>query len=68
MDQPMTDLELDAMLEASSFKSAPAEEVGYGKRRGDGAMRRYLKVFNEDELALMNAVMGENLRRWGYEA
>jgi hypothetical protein len=51
----------------SRLKKCSPDEIGYGKRRGDGAIGRYRTVFSADEIGLMNEIMGPNLLKYKYE-
>ena len=60
-DQAMTELVRETTLE-----NMPAEMKGPDKPRQSGEIGGYKRFFTEPEIHLMNAIMGENLRRYGY--
>jgi hypothetical protein len=67
IDQPLAPEQLAELVHAVDFSNVPRDQVGFGKRRGDGTIGRYRKMFTEDEITLMNSIMGQVLERWGYE-
>jgi hypothetical protein len=66
MGSPLTRQEVEALATSVDITNAPPEEVGYGKRRGDAAIGRFKTVFSEEEVNLMNRIMGPLLRQYGY--
>jgi hypothetical protein len=68
LGQKLTRDEVRDVVAKSEYRNMPAEEVGYGKRRGDGTIGRYKKVFSEAEIELMDRIMGPLLKKYNYEA
>ena len=64
--QPLTPVEISSLRARVDIANVTAEEVGYGKRRGDGTVGRYRNVFSPDEIELMQRIMGPVLDRYGY--
>ena len=63
---PISDDELAALIERTSLENIPAEQKGPDKPRQTGQIGRYAEVFSRQEIELMEAIMGPNLRRFGY--
>lgn len=59
--------DLNALVERSKLENIPAEQKGPDKPRQTGQIGNYADVFSADEIALMHDIMGDNLRRYGYE-
>lgn len=55
-----------SFLDAIDIANAPAAEVGYGKRRGDGSIGKFRHAFSAADIALMEEIMGPVLERFGY--
>jgi hypothetical protein len=59
--------EIAALAESSRLENMPASERGPDKPRQTGLIGGYRAVFSDEEIALMDAIMGQNLERYGYE-
>ena len=57
---------LDALVTRTKLENMPAAEKGPDKPRQTGQIGKYASVFSDAEIALMEAIMGRNLRRFGY--
>src|ERR1700722_10485724 len=64
---PMTGDALADLVARTTLEHLPAGQRGPGKPRQDGQIGRYASVFSPPEIALMESIMGANLRRFGYE-
>jgi hypothetical protein len=62
----MSDAALDALVSATKLENMPAAQKGPDKPRQTGQIGKYANVFSHAEIALMDAIMGYNLRRFGY--
>src|SRR5665213_1692246 len=62
----LTDQQIETLVKDVSLENAPRDEVGYGKRRGDGTVGRFNAIFSGEEIKLMNKIMGPSLTRYGY--
>ena len=67
LGNPLTDDQIKALVRDVDLANVPSEEVGYGKRRGDGSVGRFKSIFSDDEIELMNTIMGPVLARNGYD-
>jgi hypothetical protein len=63
---PITVSELDDLIVKTSLENIPAEQKGPDKPRQTGQIGLYSEVFSRQEIELMEAIMGPNLRRFGY--
>lgn len=61
------DAALDALVTRTRLENIPAAEKGPDKPRQTGQIGKYANVFSDPEIALMEAIMGRNLRRFGYK-
>jgi hypothetical protein len=50
----------------TSLENIPDDQKGPDKPRQTGQIGKYTEVFSEEEIELMEAIMGSNLRRFGY--
>lgn len=66
LGNPLTEENITALVRAVDLANAPSDEVGYGKRRGDGTVGRFKSIFSDEEIELMNSIMGPVLARYGY--
>ncbi|HEV2364880.1 MAG TPA: sulfotransferase [Caulobacteraceae bacterium] len=57
-----------SLVERTRLENIPASERGPDKPRQTGRVGGYRDAFDADEVALMNAIMGPNLIRYGYAA
>lgn len=57
--------EVRELVEATALEKF--KDRGSDKPRQSGLVGGFQKAFSDDEIALMNAIMGPNLRRYGYE-
>jgi len=62
----ISDEELAELVRTTTLENLPAEQKGSDKPRQSGLIGGYRSVFDDSEIALMTAIMGENLRRYGY--
>ena len=62
-----TDEEIAGLADRTRLENLPASERGPEKPRQSGLVGGFHSVFDEEEIALMNAIMGQNLLRYGYE-
>ena len=62
----MSDAALDALVSSTTLDNIPAAQKGPDKPRQTGQIGEYASVFSGAEIALMEAIMGCNLRRFGY--
>ena len=60
------DAALDDLVTRTKLENMPAAEKGPDKPRQTGQIGKYANVFSDAEIALMEAIMGRNLRRFGY--
>jgi hypothetical protein len=67
LGMPGTPEEVAALAERTRLENVPAGERGPDKPRQNGIVGGFRHVFDEEEIALMNAIMGPNLTRYGYE-
>jgi Sulfotransferase family len=63
---PLSDEALAALVAKTSLENIPADQKGPDKPRQTGQVGRYTDVFSDEEVALMEAIMGPNLLRFGY--
>lgn len=63
----LSDDELAEVVAQTSLENIPASQKGPDKPRQTGLVGRYGDVFTEEEIGLMEAIMGPNLLRFGYE-
>ena len=63
----MTRDELSRLAEASRLENVPEGERGPDMPRQYGIVGGYRSAFDDEEIALMNAIMGPNLARYGYD-
>jgi hypothetical protein len=61
-----SDDEVRSIAEASRLENVPETKRGPDKPVQEGRVGGYRDAFNEDEIAMMNAIMGDNLARYGY--
>jgi hypothetical protein len=58
--------ELVQLVHDTTLENLPAETRGPDKPRQSGLVGGYQAAFSADEIQLMNSIMGDNLRRYGY--
>jgi hypothetical protein len=58
--------ELEALVRDVTLENMPPETRGPDKPRQDGKIGGFLKTFSAEEIELMNGIMGDNLKRYGY--
>jgi hypothetical protein len=63
----MADDELAELVSRTTLEHLPADQRGPDKPRQEGQIGNYASVFSPREIELMEAIMGPNLRRFGYE-
>ncbi|HBK07403.1 MAG TPA: hypothetical protein DDZ81_16380 [Acetobacteraceae bacterium] len=63
---PVSDEQLDALVAKTVLENMPIAERGPDKPRQTGEIGKYARVFSPAEIELMEAIMGANLRRFGY--
>ena len=68
LEMPATEEQLLEVARSSLLENMPAEQRGPDKPRQSGLIGGFRSTFSEDEIVLMNSIMGENLRRFGYLA
>ena len=61
-----TDEEIARVAEQSLLENMPASVRGPDKPRQNGLIGGFKNRFSDDEIALMNSIMGPNLERYGY--
>ncbi len=61
-----SDQELTELVARTTLENIPAEQRGPDKPRQTGQIGGYARVFSAEEIDLMEAIMGPNLRRFGY--
>lgn len=61
-----SDDEIRRVAEATRLENVPESERGPDKPRQTGHVGGFRNTFSEDEIALMEAIMGDNLSRYGY--
>ena len=66
LDYQATDEEVRRIADASRLENVPEADRGPDKPVQTGRVGGYQNTFSEDEIALMNAIMGDNLARYGY--
>lgn len=66
LGQQMSIEEIEEIANSSSFENVPKAEVGPSKSKQGAKIGGYLVAFTQDEIDLMNTIMGPNLRRYGY--
>ena len=64
---PVSDEQLDALVAKTSLENMPIAQRGPDKPRQTGEIGKYARVFSPAEIELMEAIMGPNLRRFGYQ-
>jgi hypothetical protein len=67
LSMPGTPQEIASLAERTRLENVPAAERGPDKPRQNGIVGGFRQVFDEEEIALMNAIMGPNLTRYGYD-
>jgi hypothetical protein len=60
------DERLAEIIATATLENIPAQERGTDKPRQSGTVGGYAAFFTAGEIDLMNNIMGENLRRYGY--
>ncbi len=63
---PISDAALDDLVSTTRLENIPAALKGPDKPRQTGQIGKYADVFSAPEIALMDAIMGRNLRCFGY--
>jgi Sulfotransferase family len=63
---PLSDEDLAKLVARTSLENIPADQKGPDKPRQTGQVGKYADVFSEQEVSLMEAIMGPNLLRFGY--
>jgi hypothetical protein len=63
---PITKNELAELITRTSLENIPDDQKGPDKPRQTGQIGKYTDVFSQQEIELMEAIMGPNLRRFGY--
>jgi hypothetical protein len=63
---PITSEELAELITRTSLENIPDDQKGPDKPRQTGRIGEYTEVFSKQEIELMEAIMGPNLRRFGY--
>ncbi len=64
---PISDVELAELIQKTTLENIPADQKGPDKPRQTGQIGKYSSVFSGEEISLMEAIMGPNLRRYSYE-
>jgi hypothetical protein len=64
---PVSDEELRHIVNQYSFENIPKEQKGSGKVTRKAKPGGYNESFSEEEIQLMNDIMGDRLREFGYE-
>jgi hypothetical protein len=64
---PITDDELAELIARATLENIPAEQKGPDKPRQTGEIGQYARIFSMQEIELMEAIMGANLSRFGYD-
>jgi hypothetical protein len=67
LGMPGTPEEIASLAERTRLENVPAAERGPDKPRQNGIIGGFRQMFDEEEIALMNAIMGPNLTRYGYD-
>lgn len=62
----ISDEELKEKIEKYDYENVPASEKGQGKKIRTAKPGSYLQNFTEEEIKLMNSIMGETLEKVGY--
>ena len=63
----MADDELAELVARTTLEQIPADQKGPDKPRQEGQIGKYAAVFSLREIELMEAIMGPNLERFGYQ-
>lgn len=63
----ITDEELSELIRRTQLENIPDDQKGPDKPRQTGQIGEFGKVFSEQEIELMEAIMGPNLVRFGYK-
>ena len=63
---PATSEEVVRVAQESQLENRPESERGSDKPRQEGRVGGYKQSFSDAEISLMNAIMGPNLRQYGY--
>lgn len=63
----IADDELADLVTRTTLENIPADQKGPDKPRQEGQIGKYTDVFSVPEIELMEAIMGPNLRRFGYQ-
>jgi hypothetical protein len=63
----MADDALAKLVSRTTLENIPADQKGPDKPRQEGLIGKYASVFSRWEIELMEAIMGPNLQRFGYE-
>jgi len=63
----MSDAELNAMIKATTLENIPDDQKGPDKPRQTGQVGQFGDVFSDEEIDLMEIIMGSNLEEFGYE-
>jgi hypothetical protein len=66
VDMKLPPEELERLVREVTLENMPAETRGPDKPRQEGRISGYLKAFSAEEIELMNGIMGDNLKRYGY--
>ncbi|MEW6416523.1 MAG: sulfotransferase domain-containing protein [Nitrospirota bacterium] len=64
---PISDIELNHLIEMFSFENIPKEHKGPGKFARKAKPGGWMETFTEQEKEIMNSIMGDKLREFGYE-
>ena len=62
----ISDAALDELVSRTRLENIPDAQKGPDKPRQTGQIGKYANVFSQAEIELMEAIMGRNLRRFGY--
>jgi hypothetical protein len=62
----ISDADLEELIERTTLENIPESEKGPDKPRQTGLIGKYASTFTEQEIHLMDMIMGSNLRRFGY--
>ncbi len=66
MDRPLSDENMNQLLEKVTLENLPDEAKGPDKARQSGEIGGFVDFFSREEIGLMNAIMGPKLRQFGY--
>jgi hypothetical protein len=66
LGMPMSDVQLAELIVKTTLENISADQKGPDKPRQTGQIGKYATVFSQQEIDLMEAIMGPNLRRFGY--